>query len=142
MISSIQLSVGREYVPSWVFLAVLASFVLVQLQYLLLKHFRVIGMGLAFFMLISYVYLSSAIGTTATLSGLPALVKNVNLLSILEGQFAGYFDEQTAGIGVFFDCWSSSDFWRLPISSFQRSLLKQRKLNQAYEKNDVSSLCL
>ena len=102
MISSIQLSVGREYVPSWVFLAVLASFVLVQLQYLLLKHFRVIGMGLAFFMLISYVYLSSAIGTTATLSGLPALVKNVNLLSILEGQFAGYFDGQTAGIGVFF----------------------------------------
>ena len=101
MISSIQLSVGREYVPSWVFLAVLASFVLVQLQYLLLKHFRVIGMGLAFFMLISYVYLSSAIGTTATLSGLPALVKNVNLLSILEGQFAGYFDGQTAGIGVF-----------------------------------------
>ena len=53
MISSIQLSVGREYVPSWVFLAVLARFVLVQLQYLLLKHFRVIGMGLAFFMLIS-----------------------------------------------------------------------------------------
>ena len=102
MISSIQLSVGREYIPSWVFLAVLASFVLVQLQYLLLKHFRVIGMGLAFFMLISYVYLSSAIGTTATLSGLPALVKNVNLLSILEGQFAGYFDGQTAGIGVFF----------------------------------------
>ena len=102
MISSIQLSVGREYVPSWVFLAVLASFVLVQLQYLLLKHFRVLGMGLAFFMLISYVYLSSAIGTTATLSGLPAHVKNVNLLSILEGQFAGYFDGQTAGIGLIF----------------------------------------
>ena len=102
MISSIQLSVGREYVPSWVFLAVLASFVLVQLQYLLLKYFRVLGMGLAFFMLISYVYLSSAIGTTATLSGLPAYVKNVNLLSILEGQFAGYFDGQTAGIGLIF----------------------------------------
>lgn len=102
MVSSIQLSVGREYVPSWVLLAVLAGFVLVQLQYFLLKHFRVIGMGISFFMLISYVYLSSAIGTTATLSGLPALVKNVNLLSILEGQFAGYFDGQTAGIGVFF----------------------------------------
>ena len=87
MVSSIQLSVGREYVPSWVLLAVLAGFVLVQLQYFLLKHFRVIGMGISFFMLISYVYLSSAIGTTATLSGLPALVKNVNLLSILEGQF-------------------------------------------------------
>ena len=102
MVSSIQLSVGREYVPSWVLLAVLAGFVLVQLQYFLLKHFRVIGMGISFFMLISYVYLSSAIGTTATLSGLPALVKNVNLLSILEGQFAGYFDGQTASIGVFF----------------------------------------
>ena len=102
MVSSIQLSVGREYVPSWVLLAVLAGFVLVQLQYFLLKHFRVIGMGISFFMLISYVYLSSAIGTTATLSGLPALVKNLNLLSILEGQFAGYFDGQTAGIGIFF----------------------------------------
>ncbi len=111
MISSIQLSVGREYVPSWVLLAVLAGFVLVQLQYLLLKHFRVIGMGLAFFMLISYVYLSSAIGTTATLSGLPAFVKNVNLLSILEGQFAGYFDGQTAGFTASsLDCWSSSAF--------------------------------
>ena len=102
MVSSIQLSVGREYVPSWVLLAVLAGFVLVQLQYFLLKHFRVIGMGISFFMLISYVYLSSAIGTTATLSGLPALVKNLNLLSILEGQFAGYFDGQTASFGVFF----------------------------------------
>lgn len=102
MVSSIQLSVGREYVPSWVLLAVLAGFVLVQLQYFLLKHFRVVGMGISFFMLISYVYLSSAIGTTATLSGLPALVKNLNLLSILEGQFAGYFDGQTAGIGIFF----------------------------------------
>lgn len=102
MVSSIQLSVGREYVPSWVLLAVLAGFVLVQLQYFLLKHFRVIGMGISFFMLISYVYLSSAIGTTATLSGLPALVKNVNLLSILEGQFAGYFDGQTASFGIFF----------------------------------------
>ena len=102
MVSSIQLSVGREYVPSWVLLAVLAGFVLVQLQYFLLKHFRVIGMGISFFMLISYVYLSSAIGTTATLSGLPALVKNLNLLSILEGQFAGYFDGKTASFGVFF----------------------------------------
>ena len=37
------------------------------------------------------------------------------------------------------DCWSSSDFWRLPISSFQRSLLKQRKLNQAYEKKDTGT---
>lgn len=102
MVSSIQLSVGREYVPSWVLLAVLAGFVLVQLQYFLLKHFRVIGMGISFFMLISYVYLSSAIGTTATLSGLPALVKNLNLLSILEGQFAGYFDGKTASFGIFF----------------------------------------
>ena len=120
--------------PSWVFLAVLASFVLVQLQYLLLKHFRVIGMGLAFFMLISYVYLSSAIGTTATLSGLPALVKNVNLLSILKDSLRVTLMDKQPVSASSSDCWSSSDFWRLPISSFQRSLLKQRKLNQAYEK--------
>ena len=83
-------------------------------------------------MLISYIYLSSAIGTTATLSGLPALVKNVNLLSILEGQFAGYFDGQTAGIGVFFGLLVFFGlFWRLPISSFLRSLLKQRKIESS-----------
>ena len=59
-------------------------------------------MGLAFSMLISYVYLSSAIGTTATLSGLPAFVKMLTSSFYFEGQFAGYFDGQTAGISVFF----------------------------------------
>ena len=84
IVSNIQLQVGREYQPSWVLLIVLAGFVLIQGQYFLLKHFRVIGMGLAFFMMISFVYLSNAIGTTASLTGFPAFIKNLNVLSILE----------------------------------------------------------
>ena len=44
MISSIQLSVGREYVPSWVFLAVLAKLCLGTTTIPSLKYFVWIGM--------------------------------------------------------------------------------------------------
>ena len=101
IVSNIQLQVGREYQPSWVLLIVLAGFVLIQGQYFLLKHFRVIGMGLAFFMMISFVYLSNAIGTTASLTGFPVFIKNLNVLSILEGLLSGYFDGHPATIIVF-----------------------------------------
>lgn len=101
IVSNIQLQVGREYQPSWVLLIVLAGFVLIQGQYFLLKHFRVIGMGLAFFMMISFVYLSNAIGTTASLTGFPAFIKNLNVLSILESLLSGYFDGHPATIIVF-----------------------------------------
>ena len=101
IVSSAQLHVGREYQPSWVLLIVLATLVLIQGQYLLLKHFRVIGMGLAFFMMISFVYLSNAIGTTASLTGFPAFIKNLNALSILEALLSGYFDGQPANILAF-----------------------------------------
>mgnify|MGYP000843599083 FL=1 len=102
VVSSVQLQVGREYLPSWVLLIVLASFILVQGQYLLLKHSRVIGMGLAFFMMISFVYLSNAIGTTASLTGFPSFIKSLNVLSVLEGLLSGYFDGQPANFFVFF----------------------------------------
>lgn len=101
IVSNIQLQVGREYQPSWVLLIVLAGFMLIQGQYFLLKHFRVIGMGLAFFMMISFVYLSNAIGTTASLTGFPVFIKNLNVLSILEGLLSGYFDGHPATIIVF-----------------------------------------
>ena len=102
IISSIQLSVGREYVPSWVLLLVFASQILVQGQYFLLKHLRVVGMGLAFFMMISFVYLSNAIGTTASLTGFPAFIKDLNALSVLENLLSAYFDGRAAGFFVFF----------------------------------------
>lgn len=102
VVSSVQLQVGREYLPSWVLLIVSASFILVQGQYLLLKHSRVIGMGLAFFMMISFVYLSNAIGTTASLTGFPSFIKSLNALSVLEGLLSGYFDGQPANFFVFF----------------------------------------
>ena len=102
IVSSMQLHIGKEYVPSWVLLIVVASFVLIQGQYLILKHLRVMGMGLAFFMIISFVYLSSAIGTTASLTGFPAFIKNLNALSVLEGMLSGYFDGKTAGFFAIF----------------------------------------
>ncbi|MBZ2097282.1 type VII secretion protein EsaA, partial [Streptococcus oralis] len=101
IVSNIQLQVGREYQPSWVLLIVLAGFILVQGQYLFLKHLRVIGMGLAFFMMISFVYLSNAIGTTASLTGFPAFIKNLNALSVLEGLLSGYFDGHPAALLAF-----------------------------------------
>lgn len=101
-VSSMQLHIGKEYVPSWVLLIVVASFVLIQGQYLFLKHLRVMGMGLAFFMIISFVYLSNAIGTTASLTGFPAFIKSLNALSVLEGMLSGYFDGKTAGFFAIF----------------------------------------
>ncbi|KXT84938.1 putative secretion accessory protein EsaA/YueB [Streptococcus oralis] len=101
IVSNIQLQVGREYQPSWVLLIVLAGFILVQGQYLFLKHLRAIGMGLAFFMMISFVYLSNAIGTTASLTGFPAFIKNLNALSVLEGLLSGYFDGHPAALLAF-----------------------------------------
>lgn len=102
IVSSMQLHIGKEYVPSWVLLIVIASFVLIQGQYLFLKHLRVMGMGLAFFMIISFVYLSNAIGTTASLTGFPAFIKSLNALSVLEGMLSGYFDGKTAGFFAIF----------------------------------------
>ncbi|QLB53155.1 type VII secretion protein EsaA [Streptococcus sanguinis] len=102
IVSSMQLHIGKEYVPSWVLLIVVASFVLIQGQYLILKHLRVMGMALAFFMIISFVYLSNAIGTTATLTGFPAFIKSLNPLSVLEGMLSGYFDGKTTGFFAIF----------------------------------------
>ena len=59
-------------------------------------------MGLAFFMMISFVYLSNAIGTTASLTGFPAFIKDLNALSVLENLLSAYFDGQAAGFFVFF----------------------------------------
>ena len=102
IVSSMQLHIGKEYVPSWVLLIVVAGFILIQGQYLFLKHLRVMGMGLAFFMIISFVYLSNAIGTTASLTGFPAFIKSLNALSVLEGMMSGYFDGKTAGFFAIF----------------------------------------
>lgn len=97
-VSASRLSVERELMPSWVLVVALFSLILTQGQYLLIKNFKAFGMGLSLFMTISFVYLSSAIGTTATLSGVPANLKKLNVLSILEETLSSYFDGQSASL--------------------------------------------
>ena len=97
-ISASRLSVERELMPSWVLVVTLFSLILTQGQYLLIKNFKAFGMGLSLFMTISFVYLSNAIGTTATLSGVPANLKKLNVLSILEETLSSYFDGQSASL--------------------------------------------
>lgn len=92
VVSSNRLGIESEYVPSWVLLIVLFAFLLVHAQYFILKYFKAVGMGLILFTIISFVYLSNAIGTTATLTGLPAVLKDINPLSILETRLSAYFD--------------------------------------------------
>ncbi|MEW6856558.1 hypothetical protein ABG751_01045 [Streptococcus iniae] len=87
----------RELVPSWTLLIVLFSFLLVHSQYFLLKNLKAIGMGLSLFMIISFVYLSNAIGTVATVKGFPKILKNSNPLSVLEGKLSAYFDSTSVG---------------------------------------------
>ena len=97
-VSASRLSVERELMPSWVLVVALFSLILTQGQYLLIKNFKAFGMGLSLFMTISFVYLSSANGTTATLSGVPANLKKLNVLSILEETLSSYFDGQSASL--------------------------------------------
>ncbi|TDE75032.1 type VII secretion protein EsaA [Streptococcus vicugnae] len=97
-VSASRLSVERELMPSWVLVVSLFSLILTQGQYLLIKNFKAFGMGLSLFMTISFVYLSNAIGTTASLSGVPANLKKLNVLSILEETLSSYFDGQSASL--------------------------------------------
>lgn len=97
-VSASRLSVERELMPSWVLVVALFSLILTQGQYLLIKNFKAFGMGLSLFMTISFVYLSNAIGTTATLSGVPANLKKLNVLSVLEETLSSYFDGQSASL--------------------------------------------
>lgn len=97
VISSRSLHVMPEYVPSWFLVMTLFSFLLIHSQYFFIKNFKAVGMGLALFMIISFVYLSNAVGTVATVSGLPKLLKAINPLSILENQLSSYFDNVTTG---------------------------------------------
>lgn len=97
-VSASRLSVERELMPSWVLVVSLFSLILTQGQYLLIKNFKAFGMGLSLFMTISFVYLSNAIGTTAVLSGVPANLKKLNVLSILEETLSSYFDGQSASL--------------------------------------------
>ena len=97
-VSASRLSVERELMPSWVLVVTLFSLILTQGQYLLIKNFKAFGMGMSLFMTISFVYLSNAIGTTATLSGVPANLKKLNVLSILEETLSSYFDGQSASL--------------------------------------------
>lgn len=98
MVSSQQLAIDSELIPTWVLMLAIFSLLLVQGQYLLIKNARGLGMGLSFFMVISFIYLSNAIGTTASLTGLPAALKAMNPLSVLESSLSGYFDGEAAGL--------------------------------------------
>lgn len=100
IVSSQQLAIDSELIPTWVLMLALFSLLLVQGQYLLIKNTRGLGMGLSFFMVISFIYLSNAIGTTASLTGLPAGLKAINPLSVLESSLSGYFDGEAAGLTV------------------------------------------
>ena len=101
VLSGRQLGVGAEFFPSWVLLVTLFSFLLTQGQYFLLKNLKAAGMGLSLFMIISFVYLSNAIGTTASLSRSLAVLKRINPLSLLEGYLSAYFDGSAVGLAAF-----------------------------------------
>lgn len=98
ILSGRQLTISAELFPSWVLMISLYSLLLVQGQYFLLKLSKGIGMGISFFTIISFVYLSNAIGTTTSLTGLASVLKQTNVLSLLENSLSHYFDGQPATI--------------------------------------------
>lgn len=101
VLSAQQLKVEAEFTPVWVTLVTLFSLLLTQGQYALLKQVKTLGMGIILFMLISYVYLTNAIGTATKATGVTSLLKRVNPLMILEDDLTGYLAQQGAGAGIF-----------------------------------------
>ena len=99
-VSASKLAVEKDLMPSWVLVVTLFSLILMQGHYFFFKNLKALGMGLCLFMTISFVYLSNAIGTTATLKGLPAFLKKINVLSILETALSSYFDSRAASLSL------------------------------------------
>ncbi|AXQ79411.1 type VII secretion protein EsaA [Streptococcus chenjunshii] len=101
-VSAQQLSIIRSGLPAWIFLNILLSLILVLSQYLLIKYFRAVGMGLALFMLLSYIYMTSAVGTTVAVNGGLALIKRLNFLVYIENLFANLFAGNMVSAGSIF----------------------------------------
>ncbi|MET3557900.1 uncharacterized protein YoxC [Streptococcus rupicaprae] len=96
-----QLEINPIYNGLWVLTVTLIMLFLTQWQYLLLSYLRSSGMGIALFVLVTYVYLTSAIGTTATLTGLPKAMRQVNILAFFEGILSGFFvDQPISGLSL------------------------------------------
>ncbi len=102
VVSASSLAVESELIPTWVLSVILFQLLLTELQYCLLKNLKAVGMGLSFFMTISFVYLSNAVGTTPVIEGVPARLKNINLLSLLESVLSRYFDGQQISLAMVF----------------------------------------
>lgn len=94
------MTLDRALLPSWILLFVLFSFVLLHVQYFLLKHMKVLGMGLLLYNLISFIYFSNAVGTTVASVGLAQKLKSFNILTIMETKLTLYFDNITADAGL------------------------------------------
>lgn len=102
VVSLNQLNISAAYSVIWVFSVLLMTMFLAQWIYLGLKYWKSIGMGLALFVLVSYIYLTSAVGTTATLSGFPLVLRNINILSIFESLLAGFFVKEPVALWQIF----------------------------------------
>ena len=98
--SARSMSLDRDMIPSWVLLFVLFSLALLHGQYFLIKHMKALGMALSLYTLVSFVYFSSAVGTTVGLTGFVQQLKIRNPLSLMEKTLSAYFDNVTADGGL------------------------------------------
>lgn len=95
-----QLSINQSLLPSWLFLTVVLSLILALGQYLVIKNFRVLGMGLSLLMLVSYIYVTNAVGRAVASSGSLGLVKRTNFLAFVEEVLTGLFRDNMLGLGT------------------------------------------
>lgn len=94
------MALDREMIPSWILVFVLFSMALLHGQYFLMSHMKSIGMALGLYNLVSFVYFSSAVGTTVGLTGFLRQLKRWNPLSLMEKTLSAYFDNITADGGL------------------------------------------
>lgn len=96
MISGAVLGVPFESTLKWTAAVVLLSVVFSLINYSLIKLFKNMGLGISMYFLISYVFVTESIGTTANLSGFANVIRTVNPLMLGERTMRALLQAQSS----------------------------------------------
>lgn len=102
IVSDIALEITQEDQLLWVFVIILLTTAFTLMSHLLIKQFKVSGLGVGIFLLISYVFLTNAVGTTTVLNSFSQNMKDINPLAGGETLLMTFFSTSSIGFGKIF----------------------------------------
>ncbi|RSU08567.1 type VII secretion protein EsaA [Vagococcus entomophilus] len=94
-----ELAIPSEQKVSWFTVILLFTVLFTLMNHYLIKQFKVVGFGISLFAFVSYIFLSSATGTTIDVKGMAKIVKAINPLSYSEQVLNTFFSSQALNTG-------------------------------------------